>query len=45
MIQNVDDWEVAGRITRALFRRLVELCFLGVYFPVEYGGAGADFAT
>ena len=40
---NVDDWEEAGRVPKALFRRLGELGFLGVEFPVEYGGGGGDF--
>ena len=40
---NVDDWEEAGRVPRTLFRRLGELGFLGVEFPVEYGGGGGDF--
>ncbi len=40
---NVDDWEEAGRIPGTLFRRLGELGFLGVEFPVEYGGGGGDF--
>jgi acyl-CoA dehydrogenase len=38
------DWDDQGQIPRALFRRLGELGFLGVEFPPEYGGAGADFA-
>jgi alkylation response protein AidB-like acyl-CoA dehydrogenase len=45
VIPHVDEWEEAGRIPRALFRRLGELGFLGVEFPEEYGGAGADVAT
>ena len=40
---NVDDWEEAGRVPKPLFRRLGELGFLGVEFPVEYGGGGGDF--
>lgn len=40
---NVDDWEEAGRVPKALFRSLGELGFLGVEFPVEYGGGGGDF--
>ena len=40
---HVDEWEGAGEIPRSLFRRLGELGFLGVEYPVEYGGGGADF--
>ena len=38
-------WEDAGRIPRELWRRLGELGFLGLEFPVEYGGGGADFLS
>jgi acyl-CoA dehydrogenase len=40
---HVDAWEEAGRIPRPVWRRLGELGFLGLEFPVEYGGAGGDF--
>ena len=40
---HVDEWEERGEIPRRLFRRLGELGFLGVEYPLEYGGAGADF--
>src|SRR5881296_4740451 len=36
-------WEDAGQIPRTFWRRLGELGFLGLDFPVEYGGAGGDF--
>src|SRR5499433_2350757 len=39
----VAEWEAAGRIPRELWRRLGELGFLGLEFPPEYGGSGADF--
>ena len=39
----VDEWEAAGQIPRHFWRRLGELGFLGLEFPVEYGGAGGDF--
>jgi alkylation response protein AidB-like acyl-CoA dehydrogenase len=42
---HVDAWEKAEEIPRAIFRRMGALGFLGVQFPVEFGGAGADFAT
>jgi acyl-CoA dehydrogenase len=40
---HVGAWEDAGRIPRELWRRLGELGFLGLEFPPEYGGGGADF--
>src|SRR5215510_9753299 len=39
----VAEWEAAGRIPRELWQRLGELGFLGLEFPPEYGGSGADF--
>jgi acyl-CoA dehydrogenase len=42
---HVDEWEVAGQIPKAFWRRLGELGFLGLEFPVEYGGAGGDFLS
>jgi len=44
IVPHVDAWEERGEIPRALFRRMGELGFLGVEFPAEYGGAGADLA-
>ena len=41
---HAEAWDEAGEIPRALFRRMGALGFLGVQFPVEYGGSGADFA-
>ena len=38
-------WEEAGRIPRELWRRLGEHGFLGLEFPAEYGGGGADFLS
>ena len=43
IVPNVDEWEDRGQIPRDLFRRMGELGFLGVDFPAEYGGGGADF--
>jgi len=40
---HVAAWEDAGQIPRAMWRRLGELGFLGLEFPAEYGGGGADF--
>jgi alkylation response protein AidB-like acyl-CoA dehydrogenase len=41
----VPQWESAGRIPRAFWRRLGELGFLGLEVPPEYGGAGGDFLS
>ena len=43
IVPNVDEWEEHGEIPRSLFRQLGELGFLGVEYPPEYGGGGADF--
>ena len=43
IVPNVDEWEERGEIPRGLFRKLGELGFLGVEYPPEYGGGGADF--
>ena len=40
---HVADWEDAGRIPRKLWRKLGAQGLLGLEFPSEYGGAGADF--
>src|SRR5256885_13061516 len=40
---HVAAWEDAGQIPRQVWRRLGELGFLGLEFPTEYGGGGADF--
>jgi acyl-CoA dehydrogenase len=42
---HVEEWEMAGRLPRAVFRRMGELGFLGVEYDEKYGGAGADFLT
>jgi len=41
----VDEWEAVGQIPKSFWRRLGELGFLGLEFPVEYGGAGGDFLS
>jgi acyl-CoA dehydrogenase len=43
VVPNVDAWEDAGQIPKTFWRRLGELGFLGLDFPTEYGGGGADF--
>ena len=45
VVPHVDEWEEAGRIPKAFWRRLGELGFLGLEFPVEHGGAGGDFLS
>ncbi|MBM3220823.1 MAG: acyl-CoA dehydrogenase [Candidatus Rokubacteria bacterium] len=40
---HVAAWEDEGRIPLEVWRRLGELGFLGLEFPTEYGGGGADF--
>jgi acyl-CoA dehydrogenase len=45
MVPHADAWEAAGEFPRSLWTRLGELGFLGVEYPEEYGGAGADFLT
>ena len=45
VVPHADAWEEAGRLPRELWRRLGELGFLGLEFPVEYGGGGGDFLS
>jgi alkylation response protein AidB-like acyl-CoA dehydrogenase len=42
---HVAEWEEAGRIPKSFWRRLGALGFLGLDFPVEYGGGGGDFVA
>ncbi len=36
------EWERERRIPREVFRRMGDLGFLGILYPEEYGGTGAD---
>ncbi len=38
-------WDEAGSVPRAVLRRMGELGWLGLRYPPEYGGAGADMVT
>jgi len=40
VVPNYPDWESAGRMPRAVFKRLGSLGLLGMAIPEEYGGAG-----
>jgi acyl-CoA dehydrogenase len=45
VVPHVEEWEAAGRLPKALWRRMGELGFFGVEYDEKYGGAGADFLT
>ena len=38
----VEQWEQAGKTPRSVWKRCGELGFLGITYPEEFGGAGAD---
>ncbi len=40
---NVDEWEKNGTPLHDLFKKMGELGFLGIRYPVEYGGEGLDY--
>ena len=42
---HVDEWEARGCYDKAIFKRMGELGLLGLTYPVEYGGQGADLKT
>lgn len=42
---HVDEWEAAGRFPKEIYEQLGELGVLGIRYPTEYGGAGADVWT
>ncbi|MFQ6117896.1 MAG: acyl-CoA dehydrogenase family protein [Candidatus Bipolaricaulia bacterium] len=45
MNPKVVEWEEAGLVPRDIFQKLGELGLLGIRFPEEYGGIGADVRT
>jgi acyl-CoA dehydrogenase len=45
IVPHAEAWEAAGQFPRSLWGRLGELGLLGVEYPEEYGGGGADFLT
>lgn len=42
---HVDEWEARGCYDKAIFKRMGELGLLGLTYPLEYGGQGADLKT
>jgi len=40
-----EEWEEAEIYPREIFKRMGDLGFLGVSYPEEYGGGGADYFT
>jgi alkylation response protein AidB-like acyl-CoA dehydrogenase len=42
---HVVEWEAAGMFPDDLFRRCGELGFLGLHYPVRFGGSGGDLAA
>src|SRR2546426_6203810 len=42
VMPQVEAWESAGRMPKAIFRRMGELGFLGLEYDEKYGGGGAD---
>lgn len=45
VIPHTEKWEENQEIPRWVWRRMGELGFLGIEYPEEYGGAGADFIS
>ncbi|WOR14249.1 acyl-CoA dehydrogenase family protein [Hyphomonas sp. FCG-A18] len=43
IMPHVEDWEEAGRIPRALYKKASEAGLLGIGYPEAYGGEGTDF--
>ncbi|MER3445668.1 MAG: acyl-CoA dehydrogenase [Candidatus Dadabacteria bacterium] len=45
VIPHTEEWEEKQEIPQWVWRRMGELGFLGIEYPEEYGGAGADFIS
>ena len=43
VVPHTEAWETARRIPVSVFQRMGELGLLGLPFPEQYGGSGADF--
>lgn len=43
VIPYIDTWEEERRIPKEIFKKMGEQGYLGLNFPSEYGGVGADF--
>jgi acyl-CoA dehydrogenase len=41
----VEQWEKDGETPRSLLKRMGDLGYLGIKFPIEYGGSGSDIIT
>lgn len=44
MIDQLDDWEKKGMVSREIWKRAGELGLLCLDMPIEYGGSGLDFS-
>ncbi|MBT6611374.1 MAG: acyl-CoA dehydrogenase family protein, partial [Deltaproteobacteria bacterium] len=40
---HVDEWEEAGEFPRELHKKVADLGFNGILYPVEYGGSDGDW--
>lgn len=45
LVPHAEEWERAQIFPREVFERMAELGLLGVSYPKEYGGQGADYLT
>ena len=43
VLPHLDAWEAAGKIDRAVYRKMGEMGFLGLEVAEAYGGSGLDF--
>ena len=43
VVPHIEEWEAAGIVPKALWKKAGEQGFLCMWVPEEYGGAGADF--